>query len=148
MTLERSLAVAREVGSYARDRQPRLRAGAHAIAISASVWLVWIVVADLCRPRMSGCSETKPETAGIMVRKLAYEMYPAWRLDHPDERCPPTLASLVPYGNDGALRLDPWGAAYRYRCVHGAAPVFSSAGEDATWHTGDDITSDDRGSRR
>lgn len=80
--------------------------------------------------------------ASRQVRRLANEQFPAWRATHPDQLCPDRLSDL-----DDTV-LDPWGRALQYTCdprlLPAASPgiAITSAGEDGTFGTADDIGSD------
>ena len=85
------------------------------------------------------------DLAVIAVRKYAFEAYPQWATEHPDQDCPGALAELrefTSYDSD----LDPWGHPYRLLC--GASlPAgvkrlgVQSAGPDGQLDTADDIHS-------
>lgn len=82
-------------------------------------------------------------SAAWKVKTLANEDYPRWRQIHPGERCPTRLSEL-----DDIDVLDPWGRALQYTCdprlLRVASPgiAITSAGEDGTFGTDDDIGSE------
>jgi hypothetical protein len=104
-----------------------------ALGIAALHWIGEMFHADVT-PRAS---------AAWKVKVLANEDFPRWRQLHPDERCPARLSEL-----DDINVLDPWGHALQYTCdprlLRAASPgiAITSAGEDGTFGTADDIGSD------
>jgi hypothetical protein len=49
-----------------------------------------------------------------VLKKFAYEAYPAWLVDHPHRVCPKTLGELAPCMNSDSRR-DAWGRRSRVR---------------------------------
>ncbi|HEX4453253.1 MAG TPA: hypothetical protein VH143_20420 [Kofleriaceae bacterium] len=85
------------------------------------------------------------ELAVIAVKQYAFEAYPRWAVEHPDQACPGALAELrelTSFDSD----LDPWGHPYRVLCgaslpagVKGLG--VQSAGPDGQLDTADDVRS-------
>ena len=78
------------------------------------------------------------------VQKYAFEAYPAWATQHPDQACPATLAELAPYTD--VKQVDPWGHPYKVMCGASLPPdvrglAAASAGPDGVFDTADDIHS-------
>jgi hypothetical protein len=100
------------------------------------------VLAFMCMPRFGDDNPPRAH-ATWQVNTLANEDFPRWQKLHPDERCPPRLSEL-----DDISVLDPWGQALQYTCdprlLRAASPgiAITSAGEDGTFGTADDIGSD------
>lgn len=84
--------------------------------------------------------ETKTEIAGMAVRVYAFESYPTWRGEHPDEPCPTSVDVLREYSSSTDT-IDPWGTPYEVVC-EGRRLVVHSRGEDGVEGTYDDIWSE------
>ena len=100
-------------------------------------------------------SRPRPATAGQdasrQVMRLAFESFPRWRVEHPEARCPERLGQLVELDRADHIdqrSLDPWGHAFQYTCdprlLRTKSPgiEITSAGEDGTFGTRDDVRSD------
>jgi hypothetical protein len=87
---------------------------------------------------------SKMDMARIGAKRIAYEAFPAWTVDHPSQVCP-SANELTRYLNDDHL-VDPWGTPFELRCVrdgHDTRLVVRSYGEDRRPGTADDIWSTD-----
>src|SRR5262245_2515138 len=84
----------------------------------------------ICCPHRS-----KADTTKILLRKYAYEAYPAWSVHHPDQECPRSLRDLDDYMNSNDSG-DSWGSPLWFRCDGGRFQVMS-AGEDRRFGTDD-----------
>jgi hypothetical protein len=91
------------------------------------------------------CRGSPRDLTRLVLRKYAYDAYPAWRLDHPDQVCPRSLGDLAEYMNTDNRR-DAWGSPIELRCGP-SAPAgvpgiwVRSAGEDQMFDTADDVDS-------
>lgn len=84
---------------------------------------------------------TKDDIAKATVKKYVYEAYPEWAIEHPDARCPSSLAELNQWMGQ-AIAFDPWGLPYLSTCDGSGNVLVWSAGEDHRFGTDDDIRSD------
>lgn len=78
--------------------------------------------------------------ARMTVHAYAFEAYPRWAAEHPDERCPSGLTYLWPYLPRISQELDPWGTRYMLAC-HDFGLLVWSLGPDRLGSTPDDIRS-------
>lgn len=123
-------------------RQRRRRRAARILVVVVAA-LVYVPAILIERAAPKGEDGHHAEDADRQVEVLAKRCFPRWRAAHPDQRCPAQLGDL-----DDSDMLDPWGHALQYTCdprlLRAASPgiAITSAGEDGTFGTADDIGSD------
>jgi hypothetical protein len=124
-------------------KQRRNRRAGWTIVLGSVVLVGTLGIAALHRIDAMFSDYTPSMSVGWKVKTLATEDFPRWQKVHPDERCPARLSEL-----DDIDTLDPWGHALQYTCdprlLRAASPgiAITSAGEDGTFGTADDIGSD------
>jgi hypothetical protein len=129
---------------WAGPKQRRNRRAAWTVVLGGLLVIGASGIAALHRlNEMFHSDYTDRASAAWKVKTLATEDFPRWRQLHPGQRCPAHLSEL-----DDISVLDPWGHALQYTCdprlLRAASPgiAITSAGEDGTFGTADDIGSD------
>jgi hypothetical protein len=102
---------------------------------------ILVATAIIMLPPYESTRDTPAEIAKATVKKYVYEAYPEWAIEHPDARCPTTLAELNQWMGQ-SIAFDPWGLPYRSSCDAEGRVLVWSAGEDRRFATEDDIRSD------
>jgi hypothetical protein len=124
-------------------RERRDRRVAWGLAIFAVLLVGVPAIALLYLMPIFGNDVPPQARAAWKVKTLAHEDFPRWQKLHPDRLCPARLSEL-----DDISTLDPWGHALQYTCdprlLRAASPgiAITSAGEDGTFGTADDIGSE------
>jgi hypothetical protein len=83
--------------------------------------------------------------ATLTAKKIAFEGYPTWSVQHPEKACPDRIDDLLSFSNLTDAK-DPWGGSFSIKCgpdlpkgAKGLAAM--SPGPDGKDGTADDIKS-------
>jgi|GEM_PF-2148221 len=100
---------------------------------------------ETCEPLIPRKQKSPVEKTERLAKRIAFEAYPMWSVEHPDKACPDNLTDLVPF-IEVRTTTDAWGHGLTMYCganlPAGVVGVgIASPGPDGKLGTADDINS-------
>ncbi|MBA3391532.1 MAG: hypothetical protein H0T89_02755 [Deltaproteobacteria bacterium] len=105
-----------------------------------AVPLLAIVIAVMLPRELMHGDGSRSEATERQIKKLKFEAFPLWAVEHLADACPRSLAELATSSDD--MTTDAWGTPLEMYCGDDIRGIeLRSAGEDGLFRTDDDITS-------